>query len=85
VTDTKGADLEQVRSILERNQPELLSKPGVVGAGIGARGNGSDGYVIVVYVTSARDIPPEPAAIEGVALRFEVTGPFVLFSCEDVT
>jgi hypothetical protein len=85
LSDSRGAELEQVRAVLERNQAELLSKPGVVGAGIGACGNGSDGYLIVVYVASARDIPQQPAAIEGIPLRFEATGPFELLSSEEVT
>jgi hypothetical protein len=85
LSESRGAELEQVRSVLERNQAELLSRPGVVGAGIGACRNGCDGYLIVVYVVSARDIPQQPAAIEGIPLRFEATGPFVLRSSEGVT
>jgi len=66
-------DLESVRTLFAAHKSELLGRYGAVGAGIGING---DEYVITIYLRSKNDSPAEPASIEGVRMRFEVTGEF---------
>jgi hypothetical protein len=54
---------------------------GVVGHGVGSIANGrrppdDPVHVIRVFVESAKYVPPEQWAIDGVPMRFEITGPF---------
>jgi hypothetical protein len=76
-------DLATVRTILRQHGGELRRRySGVVGFGIGAK----DGvrapvrpsdpvHLIVVYLRSRRDRPDGARSLEGVPIRFEVTGP----------
>jgi hypothetical protein len=70
VTDT--THLDGVRQVFERRKGEILATYNAVGAGIGKE---EDSYTIVVYLATAKDRPEEPASVEGVPLRFVVTGP----------
>lgn len=67
--------LESVRAVLEAHRAELTQRCSAVGTGIG-RPDPSGPYVITVYVADPADVPPDPGAIDGVPLRFEVTGSF---------
>lgn len=71
MTDPK--DLEAVRALLDRHRKELMEQYQAEGVGVG---RDRKGYVIVVYLTSARQRPARPVHLEGVPLKFEVTGPF---------
>lgn len=70
------ADLESVKRVLEEHRQEVVRAYRAVGTGIGSRAPGSREYAIVVYLKSKADMPPEPVAIEGVAVKFVVTGEF---------
>ncbi len=70
------ADLESVRQALAQNREQLMRAYRAVGVGIGAREPGSREYAIVVYLKSAEDMPAETAAVEGVPLKFVVSGEF---------
>lgn len=66
-------DLESVRELLQRRRMDVLRDYAAEGVGIG---RGGDGYAIVVYLRSAEQRPAEARSLEGVPLKFEVTGPF---------
>jgi hypothetical protein len=68
-------DLESVRTLFAAHKDEILRRYGAVGGGIGRNENE---YVITVYLRSKNDSPAEPVSIEGVRVRFEVTGEFHL-------
>lgn len=72
MTDTH--DLSYVRTVRQRYQEEILTRYHAVGMGIGRAAPPGDGYAIVVYLQSRRDLPETPPTVEGVPLRFEVTG-----------
>ncbi len=63
--------LANAREALERHREKLMRAYGAVGAGVGA-GVG-DGYAIVLYLPKPRPVPDD-ASVDGVPLRFEVTG-----------
>lgn len=66
-------DLNAVRALLERSKTALMKKYEAAGVGVGKHGNG---YAIVVYLGSAKHRPARETTLEGVPLKFEVTGPF---------
>jgi len=77
------ADLETVREVKKRHGDEILRRYNAVGHGIGAVGKRDhppapedEIYVIVVNLRSASDKPKSPQQIDGVPLRFRVTGLF---------
>lgn len=70
-----AANLEQVREVLRRRKDELLRRDGAVGVGVG-RGEGDQGYAIVVHLAHARFRPRDRVLVEDVPVRFEVTGNF---------
>jgi len=65
-------NLEDVRALFARRKNELIAKYHACGAGVGR--NDAGDYAIVIYLESARE-GSEPVWIEGVPLKFEVTGP----------
>lgn len=71
-------NLEDVREMLGRNKRELMQRYQAQGVGIGKQSPGDDSYVIVLYMESKRSIPAEPVEVEGIPLKFEVTGPIRL-------
>lgn len=72
---TDPSNLEEVRALFARHRREIIERYEAHGAGVGRQG---DGYAIVVYLDSADQQPQEPVTLEGVPLKFEVTGPFTL-------
>jgi len=66
-------DLEAVRRVLDAHREEIQRRFGAVGTGIGKRGSE---YVITVYLKAAKDRPESDVAVEGIELKFEVTGEF---------
>ena len=66
-------DLDAVRALLERRRKDLLAQYKAAGVGVGRHG---DDYVIVVYLMTADQQPRTAETVEGVSIRFEVTGPF---------
>ncbi|MBC8085706.1 MAG: hypothetical protein H7Z40_00455 [Phycisphaerae bacterium] len=66
-------DLTAVRALLERERFAIMEQFAAAGVGVGKHGNG---YAIVVYLTSATSRPALDTQVEGVPLKFEVTGPF---------
>jgi len=70
---TGRASLERVRAALERHRSEILERFRATGVGIGRDPDGE--YVIRAYLLRGADIPRGPIAVDGVAVRFVVTGP----------
>jgi hypothetical protein len=66
-------DLEAVRRILDAHRQQITRRYDAVGTGIGK--DGSD-YVITVYLKDASHQSASEVSIEGVRLKFVVTGPF---------
>ena len=71
----EAVDLGSVRRVRDRHRDELLDRFQAVGLGIGKRdADDGGGYVLVVYLDSERHRPEVPVSVEGVPIRFEVTG-----------
>lgn len=69
----KQRDLKTVSSVLERHRAEITRRFEAVGTGIGK----SDGeYVITVYLGHTGHPPNGEVTIEGIRLKFEITGEF---------
>lgn len=71
-------DVESVKRLLAEHRDQVVRTYRAVGTGVGSDEPGGRGYAIVVYVKEKSDVPAEPAALEGVRLRFVVTGEFKL-------
>ncbi len=71
MADAKNFD--SVRKVLAARRQEIVKRYNAAGAGIGRQG---DEYCITVYLKTARDRPKEPVRVEGIPLKFEVTGEF---------
>lgn len=69
-----AASLDEVRALFQARKAELIAQYHAEGAGIG-KGPGGE-YEIVVYLAEEKARPIERAALEGVPIRFEVTGKF---------
>jgi len=68
------ANLEEVRALFQARKAELIAQYHAEGAGIG-KGPGGE-YEIVVYLADEKARPAQSATLEGVPIRFEVTGKF---------
>jgi hypothetical protein len=72
--------VDQASRVLEHNRHDLMSRPGVLGTGIGQSDNNSKTAAIVVYVDQTAAARPQlPAQIDGVAVKVHLTDPFVAF------
>jgi len=65
---------EQVSSVLDRHRDEFVRTYGAIGSAVGKAALADDEYVIVVYLRTAADVPPEKVSIEDVPVKFVVTG-----------
>jgi hypothetical protein len=66
-------NLDDVRRLFAVRKNEIIEKYRAEGAGVG---KGDRGYEVVVYVAASDLVPRERVTIDGVPLRFEVTGKF---------
>ena len=71
MADGDQAQLAYAREALERHREKLMRTYGAVGAGVGAGASG--GYAIVLYLAEPQPVPDD-ASVDGVPIRFEVTG-----------
>ena len=69
-------NLDEVRQLLSQSKRELMEKYHAEGVAVGKMKLSDDSYVIVVYLASRRDLPTGKAEVDGVPLKFEVTGRF---------
>jgi hypothetical protein len=67
-------DPQIVGQVLDRHRDEIVRRFNATGSGVGKRDPADDTHVIVVYLRSADDIPADPVFIEGIPVKFVVTG-----------
>jgi hypothetical protein len=71
--------LDNASRILEQNRNELMSRPAVLGVGLGALEDNSQA-AIVVYVDNTNSLKPQlPAQVDNVPVRIIMTDPFIAF------
>ena len=70
--------LEDVRAYLQIHKQEIIDEYKASGVAIGKSNSMDDTYVIVVYLTEKKLQPEQLVIKDGIPLRFEITGPFVL-------
>jgi hypothetical protein len=71
--------LDRASRILEQNRNDLMSKPAVLGVGLGAVEDNSQ-PAIVVYVDKTSPTTPQlPAQLDNVSVRIIMTDPFIAF------
>ena len=78
MVDTKN--LESVRAYLQEHKAEIIEKYSANGVAIGKQNLTNDHYVIVVYLQDLGQLPKQPVRVNGIPLKFEVTGTFTLHS-----
>ena len=69
-------DLEGVRDVLARRKRELIERYKAEGAAIGKARPNDSMYVITIYVADRRSVPDGSLEVEGVPLKFVVSGKF---------
>jgi hypothetical protein len=71
--------LDHAGKVLEQSRRDLMSKPGVLGVGLGALEDNSQAAVIV-YVDETRSAKPQlPERVDDVPVRVIFTDPFIAF------
>lgn len=73
-----ASDLESVKKYLQENKEKIMQAYQSVGIAIGKNKISDNTYVIVVYLKDAQTQPNEPVVLDGIPLKFEVTGQFHL-------
>jgi hypothetical protein len=76
-------DLASVRQVLQKHREQVIRDYHAVGVGVGAKNGSSGEYAIVVYLKSERDFPSQPVTLDGVSLKFVVTGEFRAHSAKE--
>ena len=71
--------LDHANTILEQNRHELMSKPGVLGVGLGALEDNSQAAVIVYVDKTSSAKPQLPERVDNVAVRVIFTDPFIAY------
>jgi hypothetical protein len=71
-------DLESVRAYFKLHKQEIMQRYKAHGIAIGKKHLSDTEYVIVVYLENNHEVPQEPVTLDGIELKFEVTGPFIL-------
>lgn len=71
--------VEHASRILEQHRYDLMSRPGVLGTGVGASDSGNDPAVIAYVDKTAAAQPQLPAHLDGVPVRVHFTDPFIAF------
>jgi hypothetical protein len=71
-------NLSDVRDYLKTHKEEIINEYKASGVGIGKSNSQDDNYVIVVYLDDHKLQPEQPVIKNGITLKFEITGPFVL-------
>jgi len=72
--------VEHASRILEQHRYDLMSRPGVLGAGVGAADSDSQQAAVVVYVDKTGSARPQLLPhLDGVPVKVQLTDPFVAF------
>ena len=72
--------VDHASQVLEQNRHDLMSRPGVLGAGVGMSDSDSQAAAIVVYVDKTAAARPQlPEQIDGISVKVHLTDPFIAF------
>jgi len=72
--------VEDAGKVLEQHRYDLMSRPGVLGTGVGASDADAQQAAIVVYVDKTAAVQPQlPTHVDGVPVKAHMTDPFVAF------
>jgi hypothetical protein len=72
--------VEHASRVLEQNRHDLMSKPAVLGVGLGAAHDANSQAAIVVYIDKTNSSKPQLAdQIDSVPVRATLTDPFIAF------
>lgn len=71
--------LDHASRVLEQNRHDLMSRPGVLGVGLGALEDNSAPAIVVYVDKTSSSNPQVPAQIENVPVRVIMTDPFIAF------
>ena len=71
--------IDHAGRILEQNRHDLMSKPGVLGVGLGALEDNSQAAVIVYVDKTSSAKPQLPERVDNVAVRVIFTDPFIAY------
>ena len=71
--------IDHAAKVLEQNRHELMSKPGVLGVGLGALEDNSQAAVIVYVDKTSSAKPQLPERLDDVPVRVILTDPFIAF------
>jgi hypothetical protein len=72
--------IDHAGKILEQNRHDLMSKPAVVGVGLGASESNNSEAGIIVYVDKTNSARPQlPDQVDGVRISVVLTDPFIAF------
>ena len=71
--------LDHASRVLEQNRHDLMSRPGVLGVGLGALEDNSAPAIVVYVDKTSSATPLLPAQIDNVPVRVVMTDPFIAF------
>jgi hypothetical protein len=72
--------VDHANGVLEQNRHDLMSKPSVLGVGLGAADEANSQAAIVVYVDKTNSSRPQlPDQIDSIRLKVVLTDPFIAF------
>jgi len=71
--------LDQASRVLEQNRPDLMSRPAVLGVGLGALEDNSAPAIVVYVDKTSSSAPQLPAQVDNVPVRIIMTDPFIAF------
>jgi hypothetical protein len=71
--------IDHAGKVLEQNRHDLMSKPGVLGVGLGALEDNSQAAVIVYVDKTSSAKPQLPERVDNVPVRVIFTDPFIAF------
>lgn len=73
-----NSDLAGVRNYFKLHKQEIMQRYQAHGIAIGKKHPEDNAYVIVVYLDNGLAVPQGPITLDGIELKFEVTGQFTL-------
>ena len=71
--------LDRANGVLEQHRSDLMSRPGVLGVGLGALEDNSTAAVVVYVDKTASMTPQLPAQVSGVPVRIIMSDPFIAY------
>jgi len=73
-------DVESAKEVKKRHEQDLMSRPGVIGLGVGRADDNPGAPALVIYIDrGAGRVPVLPARVENVKMRVVLTDQFVAY------